>query len=160
MVIGINDYKNAGPLSYARKDAEDFAGRLTDDLGFPKDQVSLLLDADATRERILASYLSFIDVANSPDDRLVFFFAGHGFTRAGYRGQVGYLVPADGNPSSPATLIRWDDITRNADLIPAKHIVFILDACFSGLALQRIAYPGIERFMSDMLQRRAGYHGW
>ena len=155
MVVGINKYQNFGPLSFARKDAEDVAFHLIQDLGIPGNQVSVILDAEASRERILTSYLEFINVANSPDDRLVFFFAGHGLTLTGYHGQVGYLVPADGDPSNPATLIRWDDITRNADLIPAKHILFILDACFSGLALQRVAYPGIERFLSDMLQRRA-----
>ena len=77
-------------------------------------------------------------------------------TAQGYRETVGFLVPVDGIPSSKNTLIRWDELTRNADLIAAKHVLFIMDACYSGLAIQRTAVaPGTERFLRDMLQRYA-----
>ena len=46
------------------------------------------------------------------------FFAGHGHTVPAHRGEIGYLLPVDGDPSDLSTLIRWDDLTRNADLIP------------------------------------------
>src|SRR5947208_2370067 len=52
-------------------------------------------------------------------------------------------------------LIRWDDLTRNADIIPAKHILFVMDACYSGLAIQRAGQPGERRFVTDMLQRQS-----
>ena len=54
------------------------------------------------------------------DDRIVVFFAGHGHTVPGRRGETGFLLPVDGDPSDLSTLIRWDDLTRNADLISAK----------------------------------------
>jgi hypothetical protein len=156
LVIGINDYQHARPLSYATQDAEDVAAALSD-LGFPENGIRLLTDADACKARIEESYLDYIHVAGSPDDRIVVFFAGHGVTRSGHHGPVGYLVPVDGDPDQAASLIRLDEFTRNADLIPAKHILFIFDACFSGLALEekRAAKPGAERFVSDMLQRRS-----
>ncbi len=154
LVIGINDYEHAGPLSYARKDAEDVASALHG-FGFADDGIELITDRDASKVRIMEQFLQYIELAVSPDDRIVVFFAGHGVTLPGYRGQVGYLVPADGDPRRPASLIRWDELTRNADLIPAKHILFILDACFSGLACKRVLQPGTNRFVSDMLQRRS-----
>ena len=88
-----------------------------------------------------------------PDDRLVVFFAGHGSTVEGSRGSIGYLVPVDGNLKDKSSLIRWDDLTRNADIIPAKHILFVMDACYSGLAIQRASTAGERRFLTDMMQR-------
>lgn len=154
LVVGINDYEYTNPLSYARKDAEDIASLLPD-LGFSQDCIRLITDRDASRAAILDSYLDYIQIADSPDDRIIVFFAGHGVTQPGYLGQVGYLVPAEGRPEEPASLIRWDQLTRNAELIPAKHMLFILDACFSGLAFKRAQYPAGQRFVSEMLQRRS-----
>jgi hypothetical protein len=62
-------------------------------------------------------------------------------------------VPVDGKPDDLSTLIRWDDLTRNADLIPAKHIFFVMDACYGGLALLRAPSFGSMRFLGDMIQR-------
>jgi hypothetical protein len=52
-----------------------------------------------------------------------------------------------------STFIRWDELTRNADLIRAKHILFVMDACYGGLAVHRDLRPGSSRFLNDMYQR-------
>ena len=65
------------------------------------------------------------------NDRIIFFFAGHGHTVSSRRGEIGYLVPVDGYPGDISTLIRWDELTRNADLINAKHIFFRVKYHFS-----------------------------
>jgi hypothetical protein len=153
LVVGINAYEYCAPLSYARNDADAMTAVLVGQLDFPHNQVIVLKDDQATKQAILDNYLGFRDRASNPDDRLLVFFAGHGTTKEGYRGPVGYLVPVDGNPDSLSSLIRWDDLTRNAELIPAKHILFIMDACYSGLAIQRAISPGTQRFLSDVLQR-------
>jgi hypothetical protein len=74
-------------------------------------------------------------------------------TQTGRRGEVGFLVPHDGDLSNLSTLIRWDDLTRNAELIVAKHILFVMDACYGGLAITRSLSAGSMRFLKDMLQR-------
>jgi uncharacterized caspase-like protein len=101
----------------------------------------------------MQSFINFTNDHVELDDRIFVFFAGHGITRAGYKGEVGYLVPYDANPKDYSTLIRWDDLTRNADLIRAKHMLFIMDACYGGLALVRTLQPGSTRFLKDMLLR-------
>ncbi len=153
IVIGINQYNLASPLGYAKQDAEAFADSLRSRFGFASDKVVLLLDGDATRNNIVSSYLALTGAGVSSDDRVVVFFAGHGCTRTGKRGEVGYLVPVDGNPEDLSTLIRWDDLTRNAELIAAKHILFLMDSCYGGLAVHRNLPPGSARFLKDMLQR-------
>jgi hypothetical protein len=153
LVIGINRYRKAPRLGYARQDAQGFAEALIKNFGFASGNVTMLLDEDATRERIFATFLSYVHAGLSADDRLAVFFAGHGYTKTGHRGEIGYLVPVDGDPSSLLTLIRWDDLTRNSELIPAKHVLFIMDACYGGLAITRTLSPGSGRFLKDMLQR-------
>ena len=154
LLIGIDTYTNVASLEYARSDAEAIAEVLRG-LAFPEENIQLLLDEDATREAILSSFLRFAHGHISEDDRILFFFAGHGFTCTGRRGEVGYLVPVDGDPVRLESLLRWDDLTRNADLVKAKHLLFIMDACYGGLVLTRSPGPGSMRFLKDMLQRYA-----
>ena len=153
LLIGINQYQSAPPLSYACNDAASLQAVLTSSLGFPVQNVGTLTDSQATKASIMDEFIGFHEKANHADDRVLFFFAGHGHTVQGNRGPIGYLVPVDGDNSKLSSLIRWDDITRNAELIAAKHILFIMDACYSGLALQRVVTPGTKRFISDLLQR-------
>lgn len=153
LVIGINKYQFATPLGYARHDAEAFREILINQFDFPSDNVLALFDAEATRDKIRSAYLSFASESVLPDSRLVVFFAGHGHTRSGNRGEIGYLVPVDGIADDLSTLIRWDELTRNAEVIPAKHILFIMDACYGGLAIHRTIREGSSRFCRDMLQR-------
>jgi hypothetical protein len=112
-----------------------------------------MLDEDATKQNIMRVFLGFTNDDVDKDERIFIFFAGHGFTRSGIRGEIGYLVPHDANMSDFSTFIRWDDLTKNAELIPAKHMLFIMDACYGGLAITRSLKPGSVRFLNDMMIR-------
>lgn len=153
LVIGINKYETASPLSYAVSDAVSIRELLVSDFGFPDSEVTLLVDEAATRQAVLKAFLRFANDDIGLDDRLVVFFAGHGHTRTGSRGEIGYLVPHDADMTDFSTFIRWDELTRNADLIRAKHVLFIMDACYGGLALVRTAGAGSTRFLKDMMLR-------
>lgn len=152
LIVGINNYQVASPLGYAINDAEAIAQLLVDEFGFDEENVLLLTDANATKARIMDSFLSYASKSDI-NDRILFFFAGHGHTVSGRRGEVGFLVPYDGERGSLSTLIRWDELTRNAELIPAKHVLFVMDACYGGLAITRSLAPGSTRFLKDMLLR-------
>ena len=128
---------------------------LRDRFAFTKNNLTILTDGDATRSEILRVFMKYAQDSNVGDnDRIVVFFAGHGHTVRSRRGEIGFLVPVNGDPSDLSTLIRWDELTRNADLIPAKHMLFVMDACYGGLALTRSPSSlGSMRFLRDMLQR-------
>jgi uncharacterized caspase-like protein len=153
LIVGIDKYANASPLSYAVSDASEVHRTLVDELGFPSENIIHLSDAEATKDSILRSYFRFTAQDIDVDERLLVFYAGHGHTKTGSRGEIGYLVPFDADLSDLATLIRWDDLTRNAELIRAKHVFFIMDACYGGLALTRNLQPGSTRFLKDMMLR-------
>lgn len=156
LVVGINAYDKVPPLACARQDAEAVAQCLISKFGFDTSSVRLLVDKEATRDAILSVVSRFASPhLITPDSRVILFFAGHGTTRVGNRGEVGFLVPQDGDPNDLASLIGWHDLTRNSELIPAKHILFLMDACYGGLALTRALAPGATRFAKDMMRRYA-----
>lgn len=153
LIIGINKFKLASPLSYAVSDAEAVRDTLINNFKFPSENMTILSDEKATRANVMSAYMTHVGEGTKINDRLVVFFAGHGMTSTGSRGEVGFLVPYDGNPEDLSSLIRWDEFTFNAELITAKHILFIMDACYGGLALSRGFTTGSMRFLKDMLLR-------
>ncbi|MGG3470780.1 caspase family protein [Neobacillus pocheonensis] len=153
LVIGINKYKYGGNLSYACNDAIAVATILKETYKFPEENITVLLDEDATKANIMRMFLKLANDKVQIDDRIIIFYAGHGHTMVGRRGDIGFLVPHDGKADDLSTFIRWDDLTKNTELIRAKHILFIMDACYSGLAISRSLQPGSYRFLKDMLKR-------
>ena len=67
------------------------------------------------------------------------FFAGHGTTvDIPGGGQMGYLIPVEGTVEDLLeTGIPMNQVRNMARLIPAKHVFFAIDACFSGLMAAR-----------------------
>ena len=153
LVIGINDYKNTSPLCYAVSDAKEVRETIEKEFDFPPENITSLINEKATKINIMKEFLRFSRDDINLDDRIFIFYAGHGLTISGIRGEVGFLVPYDADESDFSSLIRWDELTRNADLIRAKHMLFIMDACYGGLALTRSVHPGSTRFLKDMMLR-------
>lgn len=72
LIVGINDYQHASPLSYAINDAKGTSQILIDDFGFSKDNITLLTDSDATRAGIIDSFLEYRNKTGA-NDRILFF---------------------------------------------------------------------------------------
>jgi hypothetical protein len=138
LVVGINRYQRAERLNYAVADARAVADALPG-LGFS--EVRLLTDAEATKAEIERVMYEDLKEKMGPDDRLFVFFAGHGITvRLPRGGEEGYLVPVDGDPDRPElTALAMDEVRKMGRRVPAKHIFFAIDACFSGFAATREA---------------------
>ncbi|HEX7837311.1 MAG TPA: SUMF1/EgtB/PvdO family nonheme iron enzyme [Kofleriaceae bacterium] len=140
-VIGIDHYHHWPPLSNAVRDATG-AAALFRWLGF--EEISApLLDERATGTAIQSLVTDDLTVLGA-DDSLVLFYAGHGGTRKHRLGdeviKAGYLIPVDAS-NSPDKASSWIDLEgwlRAVSLLPAKHILVILDACHSGIALDPI----------------------
>jgi len=152
LIIGIDKYKNASPLNYACSDAKAIADLLHQKFDFPKKNITLLLDNKASKRSLEKAFLRFSNDDILSDDRILFFFAGHGHTYTGRRGEIGYLIPFDGNTNDLSTLIRWDKIVKDSEIFKAKHILFIIDSCYGGVVATR---SGVVRYLKSMLQRLA-----
>lgn len=152
LIVGVNAYKHASPLGYACNDATAFADQMVKRFGFPSDNVTILLDGDATLRKIRSAMARLISTT-CEDDRVVVFFAGHGHTLPGHRRETGYLVPVGGRSEDISTLLPWDEFVSNSNVVRAKHMLFIMDACYGGLMGMRALAPGTKRFVRDMLLR-------
>ena len=133
VVIGIDRYADPSMnLSYAVKDAQGMEEVLRDAYGF--DPVYALYNEDATRENILELLQTRLPRETGKDDAVLVFFSGHGVTRDSSDGQLGYLVPHDGARGewhrNISMSVLGDDVSR---AILARHVCFIIDACYGGL---------------------------
>ncbi len=90
------------------------------------------------------------------NDRLFVFFAGHGATRQISSGRdLGYIVPVDSDPNQIATdAVPMTELQNIAESLTAKHALFVMDACYSGLGLTRGGGGGnSSNFLRDNAKR-------
>jgi peptidoglycan/xylan/chitin deacetylase (PgdA/CDA1 family)/uncharacterized caspase-like protein len=140
IVIGINDYAKWPKLHYAVNDAQSVRDSLIKEYGFAPERTLMLKDAEATRHGILATlHDQFAHDKVQKNDRIFVFFAGHGATRKLSSGRdIGYIIPVDADPEQLATdAIPMTEIQNIAESLTAKHVFFVMDACYSGLGLTR-----------------------
>jgi len=156
VVIGINDYENQGvpKLRYAVNDARSVHKALLGQ-GFPADRITLLLDKQATKAAIEQVLGDELRQKMRENDRLLVFFAGHGKTDRLRSGEEeGYLIPVDGNPARLfSTTISMESLRRISDRLSAKHILYIVDACYSGYAVYSRAVT--DPLLEEMIRKPA-----
>src|SRR5262245_8513805 len=151
LVIGVRKYTNGWrELPGAEKDAEAI-GALLRRQGF---EVTVVLSP--TSAQLTDALSGFISERGLKErNRLVIYFAGHGYTEVLADGrELGYIVPADaplpeGNPQLFSRLaISMDEIEAKALRIRSKHALFVFDSCFSGSIFdmrgERYVPPEIE----------------
>lgn len=150
IVIGINKYNVWPPLEYAVRDAQAVAQKLRES-GF--DEVIEILDKQATRERILTVLGADLPKKVTPEDRVLIFFAGHGQTESLPDGkEQGYIIPVDGDITNYfTTAISMQQVREISARVPAKHILYVMDACYSGQGFTRAF--GVEPSINGYLQK-------
>jgi peptidoglycan/xylan/chitin deacetylase (PgdA/CDA1 family)/uncharacterized caspase-like protein len=157
VVIGINEYQRWPKLRYSVNDANSVEEILVSKFKFKKSNVIKLLNQEATRQKIVSVLGDDLAGSNKvgKDDRVFVFFAGHGVTRKAANGkEFGYIVPVDADQSNyQATAISMTNLRDFCELIPAKHIYFVMDSCYSGLALTRSAAS--KNYLDEITNRIA-----
>lgn len=162
-VIGIDRYESWPALSNAVNDARE-ARRVFQSLGF-EELTAPLLDGDATREAIHSLVTDDLRHNLRQEDSLVLFYAGHGGNRKDPFDEktirTGFLIPTDAKNDADkvATWIEVESWLKKVSLLPPKHILVILDACFSGIALgsniERYRGEGDAEPLASLSQRRS-----
>ena len=138
VAIGIDRYEHWPVLHNAVNDAVAVS-QAFQALGFIE-AVAALLNTSATAaamHRLVVEGLSHL----STDDSLVIFFAGHGHVQTMGLHEatinVGYIIPVDAvqSQTQSSTWLRLDSWLGDVSRLPPRHILVILDACRSGIAL-------------------------
>ena len=139
LVIGASDYQDNswGDLSSVREDVKAVREAL-EEQGF---RVDTLLDP--TEDALIDEINDFIDAHGyDRENRLLFYYAGHGYTQERNGRKFGYLVPVDApNPYDNERAffrksLKMEQVLSWAKQIESKHALFVFDSCFSGSVLQ------------------------
>jgi hypothetical protein len=135
LIIGVSDYKVGWPaLPGVKRDVKAVQTAL-EQKGF-----HVVARENLTRAQLEQAFNEFINrYGQEPDNRLLFYFAGHGHTMTlAYGGEMGYIVPIDSpNPFQDkagflATAMDMQMIEVYAKRIQSKHALFLFDSCFAG----------------------------
>ena len=140
LVIGVSDYRGQWPsLRGVREDVREVSGTLSLQ-GF-----KVILVENPSYREMLSGLNNFIsDYGLDSQNRLLFYFAGHGYThKPSYASNdpeewMGYFLASN----SPDPKSNYGDFLANslsmkrmeelALKIEAKHALFVFDSCFSG----------------------------
>lgn len=135
LIIGISGYTGGWPnLPGVKRDVKEVESALRRH-GF---STTVVMDPD--RDGLDKAFRGFINRhGQKADNRLLFYFAGHGHTLTlAYGGEMGYLVPKeapDPNRDQAGFLdaaMSMQAIEVYARNIQSKHALFVFDSCFSG----------------------------
>src|SRR5579872_12789 len=138
LVIGISQYKNLpekGQLKFADRDANEIFTTLISPEGgqFPANNVHVLIGARATLANLRHELEEWLPSVSKDEDRVLIYFAGHGFVANGR----GYLAPYDVDTNNIGqTAYAMDRLGEVFGAkIKAKWRVLLTDACHSGAIL-------------------------
>ena len=150
LLIGVSDYTAGWP------DLENIPSEL--------EHVEALLSAQGfnvinhlnpNSDQLENAFEDFIDEYGfEPDNRLLFFFSGHGHSLD--NGNAGYLVPTDApDPNKNERGFRRKALTMNQILtwsrdMKAKHALFLFDSCFSGTVFKARNLPKVPPSISRL----------
>ncbi|NEP32226.1 caspase family protein [Moorena sp. SIO3B2] len=129
-ITGINNYTNGiSPLNTAVNDAKKLVEILRKKHDY---EVWECLDEVATLSNFNKFLSHTLPEKVTENDRLLFYFAGHGVALNGDDGPAGYLIPQDallGDTNSYLPMTKLHDALSQ---LPCRHFLGILDCCFAG----------------------------
>jgi formylglycine-generating enzyme required for sulfatase activity len=157
VVIGIDEYRDpkVRRLKYAVADAKA-VGQELERRGF---QVTYLLNQQATERGIKTELRNKLRQRAGKDDRVVVYYAGHGQDdKVEGTKTMGYLLPVDGELDNiSGSGISMGLIRELGDGLAAKQVLFLMDACYGGVAGQQTrALPKMTEAYLKQITREKG----
>ena len=129
-IVGINNYNNGiSPLKTAVNDAKKLVEILRHKHGYKVwvclDEVATLINLNKLLEKTLPREVR-------ENDRLLFYFAGHGVALNGDDGPTGYLIPQDATHGDTNSYLPMTKLHDALSQLSCRHFLGILDCCFAG----------------------------
>jgi pimeloyl-ACP methyl ester carboxylesterase len=123
LIIGVD---NEQKTDIFQKDAKSFYNVLSDKAlcGYKKENITLLLDKDATSENIVGALDNYIEKIGENSSFLLF-YSGHG----GYYEGRSYLLPY---LASSENLVFGKDLREKLSQMKSKRMFILFDCCHSG----------------------------
>jgi uncharacterized caspase-like protein len=99
-------------------------------LGIPEDNIKYIEDATLNVIRRQLNWLTQVMEAHEGDAHVIVYYAGHGIPDESSKSA--YLLPVDGYGTDVSTGYSLDKLCTELGSKPAKSVIVLLDACFSG----------------------------
>jgi len=153
VIVGVAQYQNldaSKQLQFPESDAEAMYRVLINHEGgaFPAENVHFLKGAEATLANVRRELEEWLPSVAQPADRVVVYFAGHGFVQDGR----GYLAPWDVDPdrleATAYPMSRLGEVLANK--VNANWKVLLTDACHSGKINAETTNEAMERQFSAL----------
>lgn len=146
LLIGIDEYRHVSRLAGPVNDAKSMASFAVDRMGFRRRDVKLLLDADATRDGILAAIEDWLIQGTAPGDEVLLYFSGHGFQQPDGDGDEEdrldeTLVPVDALVEGGTRIkgmITDDEVAASLARLSGRRVHVVIDACHSGTSTRSV----------------------
>ncbi|MFZ4414420.1 MAG: caspase family protein, partial [Bacteroidales bacterium] len=135
LLIGIEKYEDSfyPTLTEPLNDVTELKSVLISKYTFDSTNVRVL--QNPSKNEIFRALIFYRD-SLTPDDNLFVFYAGHGCYDK--KADMGYLIPSDADNKNDATWVSYQDIRSKFNVIEAKHILLIADACFAGSVFRSV----------------------
>jgi tetratricopeptide (TPR) repeat protein len=137
LLFATNEYTTWPPLINPVPDATAIARELENGYGFETELVK-----NPTREAIVAKLREYSQKPFGASDQLLIFFAGHGYYDDVFK--QGYIVAEDSrlDDETRGTYESYDNLRSIINAMGTKHILLVMDACYSGTFDRRIGDAG------------------
>ena len=130
VLIGVDRYaQGVSELRTAVADTKKLAEILYSDHGF---ETRVLLDEEATCAQLRALVTEELPKRISSEDRVLFYFAGHGIAVESVDGPKGYILPQDAARDDIGRYFPMVELHDALSALPCRHVLVILDCCFAG----------------------------
>ena len=136
-----------GNGNYLKKDWDSLPGAI-EDAGkvanaLERQGFEVILKTDLKRNSFSRVFNEFaLTYGKDRDNRLLFYYAGHGYTRKmATKDDLGYLVMVDAPDPEKDPVgfslasVDMQSMVTQAKMINSRHVLFIFDSCFSGTIL-------------------------
>jgi hypothetical protein len=150
VIVGVGSYTHMPALRYTDDDAYRFYAFLksVEGGGLRDEQIRILIDEEATRQRVLETVEDLFGKAGE-EDLVLFYFSGHGVR--------GAFLPIDFDGYNNKIL--YEEISERIERSAARYRICFADACHSGgLFTDRSVEPQEEllRFYQPLFEASTG----
>jgi WD40 repeat protein len=148
LLFAVEDYDDWPELHNPVSDAESIQRDLEGLYGFQTELIK-----NPTRAGIFETFRRYAEMEYADNDQLFIFFAGHGYFDETFKS--GYLVARDTRkPEDDTEMLSYVSHSVIRDIIDrmsCKHILLVLDTCYSGTFDRLIAMRGRAEALSERL---------
>lgn len=130
IVIANENYKRVPNVPFAHNDGNIFRKYLVSSFGIPEGNIEYLEDASLNDIKYALANISQRCNAFRNQISVIIYYAGHGVPDD--KTAEAFLLPVDGFGTDPSSGLNLDDFYASLSEMPAKSIIVLLDACFSG----------------------------